>query len=174
LLLDPLYMDMDPLAELFLYLADRAQHTAEIIGPALRQGRWVICDRYADATTAYQGYARGQDLALVARLNEIATRGLWPQLTFLLDCPPEIGLRRARARPPEPTREDRFELHEISFHRRVRHGYLRLAAEHQNRYRVLDATADTGTVHRRVMAIIEPYLRRHGGPDRSSRTWMAE
>ena len=109
ILLDRDHGEMEGLTELLLYGADRAQHVAEVIRPALAAGRWIVCDRFADATAAYQGYGRGQDLDLIRRLNLAATQGVWPDLTVLLDCPVEVGLERARRRVlagDSPARED--------------------------------------------------------------------
>ncbi len=98
ILLDTQNKNLTPLAELILYATDRAQHVEEVIKPALDQGKWVICDRFFDATVAYQGAARGQDMKLVRLLNEKATQGIRPDITFLLDCPVHVGLDRALRR----------------------------------------------------------------------------
>ncbi len=133
---------LHPLAELFLYEADRALHMAEVVQPALNRKEWVLCDRFFDATTAYQGYARGQDLALTNRLNEIASFGITPNVTFLLDCPVDVGLKRALKRNSESevTGQDRFEKEKTAFHEAVRHGYLDLAKKDPERFLVVDAT----------------------------------
>jgi dTMP kinase len=152
---------MEPLTELFLYAADRAQHTSTVIRPSLESSRWVICDRFADATTVYQGYGRGQDLSLIQQLNEWATQGLWPRLTILLDCPVEVGLGRARRRIEESSlhgREDRFEQQDYAFHQKVRQGYLKLAARDPERFTVLDATMDPERLHREIVTLLEPYF----------------
>src|SRR3970040_770923 len=108
--------------ELFLYLADRAQHVQEVILPAIARGEIVLCDRYTDSTLAYQGYGRGIDLQLLRQLNEIADRGVKPDLTLLFDCPVELGLSRTARRQLEAGqaggREDRFEREEVKFHER--------------------------------------------------------
>ncbi len=152
-----------PMAELFLYFASRAQHVAEKIRPALLEGQIVLCDRYADSTLAYQGYARGLDVEMVARLNELATGGLQPDLTLLLDLSVEVGLARARVRadgvaPRE--REDRFEQEEIEFHRRLREGYLKLAGEFSGRYRVIDATPGVDEVWTQTKFTLDVALER--------------
>jgi dTMP kinase len=160
MLLDPAHEEMVGLTELFLYAADRAQHTAQVIRPALEANQWIICDRFADATTVYQGYGRGQDLNLIKQLNQWASRGLWPRVSLLLDCPAEIGLSRARQRMRENElngREDRFEQHDLAFHRKVREGYLELAAENPERFRVLDATQETMSLHDEIVALLETY-----------------
>ncbi len=129
-------------AELFLFLADRAQHVAEVVRPALCRGEWVICDRYVDSTVAYQGNGRGMDIAMLRRLSDEATERLTPHMTFLLDLPAEEGLRRARQRnraDGTEASEGRFEAEELAFHERVRAGFLSLAAEEPARFAVLDA-----------------------------------
>ena len=144
--LRPLLLDvsssLDSRAELFLFLADRAQHVAEIIRPALERGDWVLCDRYADSTIAYQGYGRGMDADRLQELNDHATGGLWPERTLLLDLPVEQGLQRARARNGREglsCSEGRFEAEEIAFHQRIRQGFLARAVRWPERFRVLDA-----------------------------------
>jgi len=145
--------------ELFLYLADRAQHVNEIIRPAIASGKTVLCDRFTDSTLAYQGYGRGIDLNWLRRLNETAGAGICPDLTFLFDCPVEVGLartaqRRAQAaidRPPE----DRFEREQLEFHERVRQGFLELARIEPRRFRVLDATASVDRVAKQIREIID-------------------
>ncbi len=134
--------NVDIRAELFLFLADRAQHVAEIIRPALARGAWVICDRYCDSTIAYQGYGRGMDCKMLQDLNHCATGGLWPDLTLLLDLPAEEGLSRALARNEHngmEQAEGRFEAEALAFHRRVRQGFLERAALWPERFCVLDA-----------------------------------
>lgn len=129
-------------AELFLFLADRAQHVAEIIRPALDSGICVLCDRYADSTIAYQGYGRGMDTNELQRLNDQATGGLWPDVTFLLDLPSRTGLERAvrRNQAEGLTRaEGRFEAENLAFHERIRQGFLDRAKLYPDRFRVLDA-----------------------------------
>lgn len=161
MLLDRDHGEIEGLTELLLYAADRAQHVAEVIRPALALGRWIVCDRFADATTAYQGYGRGQNLDLVHRLNLVATQGAWPNLTLLLDCPVELGLDRARKRVlagASPVGEDRFERQIHAFHLRVREGYLRLAEQDPERIRVLDATLDPDRLHEDILNLLEPYV----------------
>ena len=126
-----LHQPLDAYTELFLLLADRRQHTLEVILPALRQGIWVVCDRYADSTLMYQGYGRGLDLELLRQLNTIATSGLQPDLTVLIDLPVEIALARANA-------PNRFEAESIEFHQRIREGYLQEASLAPHRYLVLN------------------------------------
>ena len=127
--------DIQPLTELMLFNASRAQLVTEVIQPNLKSGIAVVCDRYANSTTAYQGYGRGLDLEVVKAINDASTQGLKPDLTVLLDMPVEAGLARKRGK-----RQDRFEQEEIAFHQRVREGYLKLAASDPQRWLVIDAT----------------------------------
>ena len=127
--------DISPLTELMLFNASRAQLVAEVIQPALKSGKLVISDRYADSTTAYQGYGRELDLAMVKAVNKAATQGLTPDLTILLDMPVEGGLARKKSR-----KQDRFEQETLAFHQRVRQGYLKLAADEPGRWLVVDAS----------------------------------
>jgi dTMP kinase len=143
LLLRPSATPPEPLAELLLYCADRAQHAAEVIRPALAAGRVVLCDRFSDSTIAYQGYGRGLDLATVRALDAEARRDLEPDLTFLLDCPPATGLARAHARSGAG---DRFEQEALAFHEAVRGGFHALAAATPGRYRLVDTTEPTAVV----------------------------
>ena len=125
--------DISPLTELLLFNASRVQSISEIIRPNLESGITVICDRYADSTTVYQSYGRGLDLGIVQTINNVATQGLKPDLTVLLDMSVEVGLDRKRNR-----RYDRFEQEEIAFHQRVREGYLKLAANEPERWLVIN------------------------------------
>jgi dTMP kinase len=141
---------LTPLAELFLYCADRTQHVAEVIRPALDAGRVVICDRFSDSTVAYQGYGRGLPLDVVRALDARARDGLAPALTFLLDCPVETGLARAKARSADA---DRFERETVAFHARIRAGFDALAAAAPERIVVVDSTGDAQAVGERVAAV---------------------
>lgn len=129
-----------PAAELLLVLADRAQHVREKLRPAIANGEIIISDRYSDSTLAYQGFGRGFDRQLLRDLNQLASDTLKPDLTFVLDCPVEVGLARTRARQKAPGAPDRFEGERIEFHRRVREGFLTVAREEPDRVRLLDAT----------------------------------
>ncbi len=143
LLLDPANNDITGLTELFLYLADRSQHVASVIRPALERGEVVLCDRFADSTVVYQGYGRGLDPKLLHQLNEVAVNATWPDLTLLLDLDPEIGLKRALTRNLKDNKhqtEGRFEAEDLSFHIRVREGYLNWAALNRKRCVVIDAS----------------------------------
>jgi dTMP kinase len=146
-------LEIDAEAELLLFAAARAQHVREVILPALRTGKWVLCDRFADATLAYQGFGRGLDAGFIRTLNAFSMLSLSPDRTFLFDLPVETGLSRAEGRTagvrPEAA-EDRFEQEDQAFHERIRNGYLNLAAGEPERFRVIDGAADVETVHLEV------------------------
>ena len=127
--------DISPLTELLMFNTCRAQLVEEVIKPNLKDGKMIICDRYADSTVAYQSYGRGLDLEMVKTINNAATQGLIPDLTVLLDIPVEEGFARKGSK-----RHDRFEQEDMDFHHRVRKGYLRLAAEGPERWLVIDAS----------------------------------
>jgi dTMP kinase len=127
--------DISPLTELLLFNASRSQLVTEVIQPNLKNGKIVICDRYADSTTAYQSYGRGLDLEMVKAINNAATQGLKPDLTVLLDMPAEQGLARKSTQS-----QDRFEREALAFHQRVRKGYLKMAADEPGRWLVVDAS----------------------------------
>ncbi|HZN54091.1 MAG TPA: dTMP kinase [Candidatus Polarisedimenticolaceae bacterium] len=144
---------LSPLSELLLYVADRAQHLHEIVEPALAAGTHVLCDRYLDATLAYQGYARGLDLDLIRRLHEHPPLDRRPDRTVLLDLDPELGLERARRRNDElrlERAEGRFEREPLDFHRRVRDGYLALAEAEPFRFRIIAGEGSAESVGARV------------------------
>lgn len=133
---------VEPLAELLLYAADRAQHVRRVIIPALDEGKIVLSDRFYDATTVYQGYARGFNLSLVNQLNELATGGLKPDLTLLFDLDVETGLNRTRRRVDATSgaaQPDRLDQEPVEFHERVRSAYLEVAAREPQRFRVIPA-----------------------------------
>ncbi|MFQ5848295.1 MAG: dTMP kinase [Candidatus Methylomirabilales bacterium] len=153
--------EMAPEAELFLYLASRAQLSRERIIPSLGAGTIVVCDRFADATVAYQGYGRGLDLTLIAMMNRAATGGLTPDLTILLDLDPHEGLRRVRERGQVPLPElslDRLESEALEFHDRVRRGYLHLAHAEPHRFHVIDATRPETAVAAQIWQRAEPLI----------------
>ncbi|PLX82583.1 MAG: dTMP kinase [Desulfuromonas sp.] len=159
ILLDARNTAMVPRAELLLYAAARAQHIEEVIRPALDSGTTVLCDRFADATLAYQGFGRGLDMKVIEELNGLATGGLAPDLTLLLDFPPEEGVQRALRRNDSRSgpNEDRFELESIAFHRRIREGYLELARR-EDRFRVVDARGSIDEVAGRIARAVDPVL----------------
>ncbi len=144
---------MTPAAELFLFTAARSEVVRRVIRPALESGAMVIADRYADSTTAYQGYGRRLPLRSVHSANKLATDGLWPHLTMFLDMPPEAALRRT----PEGA-DRRFEDEDLQFHRRVRDGYLKLAARGPQRWAIIDASQSTEAVADRVWERVSPLL----------------
>jgi len=149
ILLDPVNSDMDPVAELLLYAADRKQHLQELIRPSLAAGKTVICDRFHDSTTAYQGFSRALDKALIHDLNRWVLADVNPDITFLLDLEPAVGLRRAWQEVYQGGRtqqETRFENEDLFFHQKVREGYLELARQEPERFVVVDAAADENSV----------------------------
>lgn len=146
---------ISPIAELLLFNASRANLVDEVIRPALRDGKVVICDRFVDSTVAYQGYGRGIDLATVRSVCDMATRGLKPDLTLLLDIPVEVGLARKSLMRP---RADRFELTEVSFHHRVRQGYLTMAREEPERWCLVDAQQTRARIKEIVWQIVSRML----------------
>ena len=158
-LLDAANNDMDERAELLLYAAARAQHMAEVIQPALNAGNYVLCDRFTDATIAYQGYGRGLSTELIEELNSLATGGTTPDLTLLLDFPPDAGVRRAQARNATSggPNEDRFEQEELAFHNRVRIGYLALEQKYQRIHKI-DATGSVDEVFDRIRVAVTSFL----------------
>lgn len=162
ILLDPANRLLDPTAELLLYAASRAQHLREVILPALAAGRTVLCDRFSDATLAYQGHGRGLPVPTIRELDRIVTRGLNPRLTVLLDLPVETGLGRAQGRNQSEGlhAEARFENENIAFHNRVRDGYLLLAGEEPARIRIVNAARPPDEVQAEVRKIVDEILRR--------------
>jgi dTMP kinase len=163
ILLDLESRGMDPLAELLLYMADRAQHLNELVRPCLDQGKTVLCDRYYDATVAYQGFARGLDIRLLNDMHRLIFKDLKPDLTLLLDLPPKIGLQRALREIENGGRdgsEVRFENEKIAFHEKVRAGYLELARLEPARFRVIDAAAGEIPVRREILKAVTLFLSR--------------
>ena len=140
---------MSPSTELLLIAAARAQHVTERILPALNAGRIVICDRFSDATIAYQGYRKGIALQQIEKVNHIATGGLVPDVTFLLDLPPEIGIQRKR-NSGEPL--SRLEHEKLTSHQKVREGYLAVAKAEPHRVVLIDAQLDENTIHQLLVS----------------------
>lgn len=160
-LLDPAHGHVEPLAELLLYAADRAQHVRELVLPSLEAGSIVLSDRYADATVAYQGYGRGFDLKLIAELNELATGGLKPDLTLLFDLDVTTGLSRVNRRGDEVSAEaqaDRLDREPSEFHERVRRGYLEMAAREPERFRIIPADGSIDEIHKRVITAVQAFI----------------
>jgi dTMP kinase len=142
-------LDLDPLAELLLFCAARAELVAQVVGPAREAGRDVVCDRFSDSSVAYQGVARGLGVERVEHLCDLATGGLWPDLTLLLRLHPEIAAERIAA---EGRAADRFEGEGMELQRLVAEGYEAMASRHPRRIRVIDASSDPDSVHAAVMA----------------------
>jgi dTMP kinase len=151
---------MPPMCELLLVFAARAVHVEQIIRPALERGAWVICDRFTDATYAYQGGGRGLNTADIATLETLVQRELRPDLTLLLDAPVAVGMMRAHAR--DQGAGDRFERERQDFFERVRQCYLERARREPQRFAVIDATLDAQAVTRAIRSAVEPYLKEHG------------
>ncbi len=163
LLADPA-SELDPRAELLLFLADRAQHVTEVIRPALERGAVVICDRYSDSTIAYQCHGRGHERALVDELNAWAAGQLVPDLTLWIDCEIEIGLERARVHSGGPG--DRFEAEPTAFHQRVRDGFAGCCKDDPGRVRRIDGNRDQASVTASVLATVDEFLASQSGAAR--------
>ncbi len=149
--------DISPLTELLLFNSSRAQLVTEVIRPNLESGITVICDRYADSTTVYQGYGRGLDLETVETINNMATQGLKPDLTVLLNIPVATGLARKKGE-----RHDRFEQEETIFHQRVREGYLKLAVDDPERWLIIDASQSKAKVEQAIWRRVKHLLSNQG------------
>ncbi len=161
LLLNRPGLAITPLAEAFLFQADRAQHFATLVLPALREGKLVITDRCLDASIAYQGYARGVGAELVEQLSMLATQGHKPDLTILLDLDPsQVHNRTDTSHDQSSTREERtrFDAEAEDFHRRVREGFLALARAHPERIKVIDASRSPEEIHQEIVTLVEPFL----------------
>lgn len=153
-LLDPDNDTLAPVTELLLYEAARAQHVAERIRPALAAGAVVLCDRFADSTTAYQGAGRSLSFEEVNRLHQLATQGVWPDLTFLIDLPVNIGFQRVSLRGAV----DRIEREAQAFHERVRQGFLELAHREPERITIVDGMHSVETVAGAIRARVDAFL----------------
>ena len=134
--------------ESFLFLADRAQNIDIIVNPAVKQGKIVLCDRHIDSTVAYQGYGRGLDIERINMLNNLATNGKKPDLTFVFDVDVETSMKRVGKE------KDRMESAGVEFHNRVRQGYLELAKQEPQRIKVIDATKSIEEIHKKVISLI--------------------
>jgi len=162
-LLDKRNKKIVPCSELFLYAASRVQHVEEVILPALQEGKTVVCDRFSDATTAYQGYGRGLNRNIVSVINRFSTKGLIPDLTIILDLPQEIGLKRARTRNREKglsMKEGRFEEESLLFHKKVRQGYLRIRKSEPKRVKVINAGHDIKKVNSQISKEVDKLLQK--------------
>jgi dTMP kinase len=147
--------------EAFLFCAARAQHVREIIQPALSQNKIVLCDRYSDATYAYQGAARGLNVEFIKAINDYSSMGLKPELTLLFDLPVELGLKRATDRDnllQDSSLSDRFEKESINFHNKVRQGYLDILKNEPARFRLIDATRAADTIQHEVLRHITEFI----------------
>jgi len=162
ILLDPAHTALDPKAELLLYAASRAQHLYEVILPALASGMIVLCDRFSDATLAYQGYGRGLDIEMIRALDRIVCAGTRPDLTLLFDIDAALGIARAHGRNTSRglETEARFENEELAFHERVRQGYRTLARQEPDRIRIVDASPAQEAVEMNVRTIMDEVLLR--------------
>jgi dTMP kinase len=160
ILLDPENAALSPRAELMLYAAGRAQHVKEIIAPRLEAGDVVLCDRFSDATLAYQGWGRGLDVELIRTLDRIVCEGITPGLTVLFDLAAAEGVARARSRNRDRglETESRFENEETVFHERVRRGYLALAEREPNRIKIVDAARSVNDVCAEVRAMVKTFI----------------
>jgi len=152
-LLNTKHKEMLPLTELLLYAAGRCQHIGQIIQPALKEGQIVLCDRYADSTTAYQGAARKIDIDTLQKMHQLATNNLQPDITFLLDLPVEEGIKRIQSRTL-----DRFEKEKKEFHEKVRQGYLDLAKREPNRIKIISAKESVEIVHQTILQEVNRLL----------------
>ena len=154
LLLGHKHTGMSDDAELLMMFAARAEHIAQKIKPALDAGNWVLCDRFTDATYAYQGYGRGISLEKISGLENWVQGELRPDLTLLMDLPVEMGMERAGKR----SAPDRFESEAWDFFERIRQGYLSIAAEQSSRVKVIDASQDLHNVQEQVRAAVEAFV----------------
>ncbi len=152
-------IEVSPLSELLTIMAIRAQHVEELILPALQDRAIVICDRFVDASYAYQGYGRGIDLGIIETLNRLVTKGVRPNLTVLIDCPAGLGLKR---KAKNDRSLDRFEKENLSFHRKIRNAYLKLVKEDKSRFFVVDGKAKISEVSKIIRENVESLLVRYG------------
>lgn len=154
--------EVDPLTELLVFAADRAQHVRRVLRPALESGQVVFSDRYADATAAYQGAGRGFSPELISEIIELATEGLKPDLTLLFDLPVEDSTTRTRRRINDHQQGDRLDGETAEFHTRVRDAYLRLARAEPERVKIVETNQPVELTHERVKGIVIPFLRSRG------------
>lgn len=148
--------NFDPQTEALLLFAARREHLVKKIWPALEQGQWVISDRFADSTRAFQGYGMGLDMQVIENLYQSVAGDFQPDLTFIFDIDPEVGLKRSMKRLADSAlTEDRYERMGLPFHTRLRNGFLEIAKKHPQRCVVIDATQDVQTIHQQVMKVVE-------------------
>ena len=164
ILLNPDHREMAPLTELLLYEASRAQHVEEVIAPLLKKEGVVISDRFSDASIAYQGHGRKVDLRLIESLNRLSSQKIKPDVTFLMDCPSRVGLKRALSRNQAlgQEKEGRFELEKIQFHHRVRRGYLSIAKKELRRVKVIDTRKGEEKVFEKIRKAIDEFIQTKG------------
>jgi dTMP kinase len=153
---------VDPLTELLVFAADRAQHVRRVLRPAIAAGQVVISDRYADATVAYQGAGRGFDSSLISQIVGLATEGLVPHLTLLFDVSVVESTSRTMRRSTARNKRDRLDIERADFHERVREAYLQIAASEPDRVKVIETTGSVETTQAQVKAILIPFLRSRG------------
>jgi len=153
--------DLKPLSELLLYNASRYQNLCQNILPALERGQWVLCDRYADASVAYQGYGRGVDLNFIEQLNRAVVGQRLPDFTFLMDLDPALALARARQRNQDRVvDESRFEMESLNFFERVRQGYLAIARDHPDRFRIVSGKFSVEETHQEILHLLRDFQRK--------------
>ena len=154
--------EVDPLTELLVFAADRAQHVRRVLRPSLESGRVVLSDRYADATVAYQGAGRGFAPELIAEIVRLATEGLKPDLTLLFDLTVQESTNRTNRRATVKNKRDRLDIEHIDFHARVREAYLRIAAAEPERVKIIDTSGPVEETHHQVKNIVVPFLESRG------------
>ncbi|KPK77229.1 MAG: hypothetical protein AMJ89_02860 [candidate division Zixibacteria bacterium SM23_73] len=147
--------EMTHMTELLLYIASRAQLTQRIILPALKEKKIVICDRYSDSTLAYQGYGRGLNKSMIRNLNQVASSGLSPNLTILLDVPVKVCLKR---RAKEKKGKDRLEKEKLEFHQKIRDGYLKIAQKNKKRIKIIDGRKDQEKTWQKVKSAADSFF----------------
>jgi dTMP kinase len=152
-------MQVFPLSELLTIMAIRAQHVEEVIMPALQNRTIILCDRFVDASYAYQGYGRGIDLGIIETLNRLVTKGIRPNLTVVIDCPAGVGIKR---KSKNDRILDRFEKEKLPFHRKIRSAYLKLAEEDQKRFFVVDGKSKVEDIQRIIREKVESLLAHYG------------
>ncbi len=147
-------------AQLFMFLADRVQHLEEVIRPALKEGRWVLCDRFVESTVAYQGYGLGVSIDFIQYIHREILNNTWPDATLLIDCPVKEARKRLKIRLKGPAGgtksdfDDRYEKRSFEFQERLRNGYLELAKRHPERIFLLDGTKDPHVVHKEIVRVL--------------------
>jgi dTMP kinase len=154
--------EVDPLTELLVFAADRAQHVRRVLRPAVEAGRVVISDRYADATAAYQGAGRGFEPGLIAEIIRLATEGLVPDLTLLFDVPVTESITRTTRRSNTPNKPDRLDSEKADFYERVRDAYLKIAADEPARVKIIDASGPVEVTQSRVRSLLSSFLKSRG------------